>query len=65
MKKIVRKTTVTAQPSAGTSFNLMAVPGQPVFSWENPTINKEKDDFFKIKGKVEDQPRSTILFKID
>jgi len=65
MKRIVQESAVTTQPSAGTSFNLVSMPEQPVFSWDQTTINKNEDEFFKVKGKVEDEPRSTILFKID
>jgi len=63
---IVHKTTTTVQPSASTSFNLATSPEELTFSWyQSRVADKKEDDFFRVMSKIEYQPRSTILFKID
>jgi hypothetical protein len=65
MKEVVQQSTVTGQPSASTCFDLESMPGEfGVFSWDSVAITREEDSFFKIEGKIEDQPRSSILFKL-
>jgi hypothetical protein len=64
MEQIVHKSTVTGQPSATTCFDV-GTPGDfSVFSWDRVAITGEEDSFFKVEGKIEDQPGSSILFKL-
>ena len=64
MNAIIHKAAVGVQHSAGTSFNLLPTAGQIAFSWDE-TIDKKEDEFFKVEGKLMDQPKSTILIKVD